>query len=173
MIFTPLRLEGAFVIDLEPRADDRGFFARAWCRKEFEAAGIHADFVQANLASSLRKGTLRGLHYQVSPHEEAKLLRCIRGAVFDVMVDLRAGSPTFRQWFGAELTADNRQMAYVPEGFAHGYVSLVDDTEVLYHVSAFYAPGAERGCRWDDPAFGIQWPRLPEFIISEKDRNWP
>jgi dTDP-4-dehydrorhamnose 3,5-epimerase len=173
MIFTPLPLEGAFVIDLNPISDERGFFARAWCQKEFEEAGIRSSFVQANLAASNRKGTLRGLHYQMAPHAEAKLFRCIRGVVFDVLVDLRADSATFRQWVGVELTQDNRKMVYVPEGFAHGYLALKDNTEVIYHVSAFYAPDAERGCRWDDPAFGIQWPRLTNYIISEKDRCWP
>jgi dTDP-4-dehydrorhamnose 3,5-epimerase len=173
MKFTKTGLDGAFVIEIEPRLDERGFFARAWCRREFEEAGIRSSFVQANLAASNRKGTLRGLHYQMPPHAEAKLLRCIRGAVFDVMVDLRRASPTFRQWAGVELTADNHKMVYIPEGFAHGYLSLEDDTEVLYYVSAFYAPDAEGGCRWDDPALGIQWPRLSSYILSEKDRQWP
>ncbi len=172
MIFTPLPLEGAFVVDLEPRGDERGFFARAWCRKEFAGAGIEVEFVQANLAQSLRKGTLRGMHYQIPPHAEAKMLRCIRGAVFDVMVDLRPDSPTYRKWAGVELTADNRKMVFVPEGFAHGYLTLEDETEVIYQVSAFYAPGAERGFRWDDPAFGIRWPEVPELVVSEKDRRW-
>jgi dTDP-4-dehydrorhamnose 3,5-epimerase len=173
MIFTPLSIEKAFVIDIELRSDDRGFFSRAWCRNEFERAGIRSRFVQANLAHSSRLGTLRGLHYQTAPHEEAKLLRCTRGAVFDVMVDLRVESPTFKQWVGIELTADNRRSVFVPEGCAHGYLTMTNDTEVLYQVSAFYSPEFERGLRWNDSAFGIEWPMMADYFISEKDQNWP
>jgi dTDP-4-dehydrorhamnose 3,5-epimerase len=173
MKFISTGLDGAFVIEIEPIVDERGHFARAWCRREFEAAGIHVDFVQANIAVSKEKGTLRGMHYQRAPHAEVKLLRCVRGSIFDVMIDLRTNSPTFKKWFGIELTAANNKMVYVPEGFAHGYLTTVADTEVFYPVSAFYSPDAEGGVRWDDPAFGIQWPQIEHLIISEKDKHWP
>ena len=173
MIFTETKLAGAFVIDLKKFEDDRGFFSRAWCQNEFEAHGIDFCPVQANLAYTAKKGTVRGMHYQVAPHAEAKLLRCIRGALYDVMVDLRAGSETFGQWFGVELTAENRQMVFVPEGFAHGYQALTDNAEAFYMVGTFYAPGAEQGFRWNDPTFGIEWPITDGLIISEKDQNWP
>jgi len=173
MKFTETGLDGAFVIEIEPRLDERGFFARGWCRREFEAAGIRINFVQANIAFSKNKGTLRGMHFQKAPHAEAKFLRCVRGAVFDVMIDLRTDSPTFKKWFGIELTADNHKMVFIPEGFAHGYLATVDDTEVFYLVSAFYSPDTEGGVRWDDPAFGVKWPMTGNLIISEKDKNWP
>lgn len=173
MIFTETELPGAFVIELERRGDERGFFARAWCRREFEERGLSGRIVQCNLSFNDRSGTLRGLHYQVAPSEETKLVRCISGAVYDVIVDLRPSSPTFKRWLGVELTADNRCALYVPEGFAHGYQTLIDGTETLYQVSEFYAPDAERGVRWDDPAFGIEWPEARELIISEKDLSWP
>jgi dTDP-4-dehydrorhamnose 3,5-epimerase len=173
VIFSPTRLEGAHVIELERREDDRGFFARAWCQKEFAERGLSTDLVQANVAWSERKGTLRGLHFQKPPHAETKVVRCTRGALFDVIVDLRPGSPTQLHWLGVELTADNRKMLYVPEGFAHGYQTLEDDTEAFYHVSAFYAPEAEWGVRWNDPAFGIEWPHPDGALLSEKDRTWP
>jgi dTDP-4-dehydrorhamnose 3,5-epimerase len=172
MIFSPLRLPGAFVIDLEPRRDERGFFARTWCQREFEAHGLTTQMVQANLSHNLRAGTLRGLHYQANPFAEAKLVRCTRGAIWDVIVDVRPDSPTQRQWLGVELTAENYRMLYVPEGFAHGFLTLVDDVEVSYQVSQFYTPGAERGLRWDDPALSITWPQ-PVRVISEKDARWP
>ncbi len=172
MNFTETPLPGAYVIDLEPRRDDRGFFARAWCRSEFAEQGIDTAFVQANLAGSARKGTLRGMHYQKPPHGEAKLVRCIKGRLFDVMVDLRPDSSTYLKWFGVELSAANQRMAYVPASFAHGYLTLEDDTEAFYQVSAFYAPGAEGGFRWNDPAVGIQWPITQGLVISEKDRSW-
>lgn len=173
MIFTETELKGAFIIDIEKREDERGFFARAWCQKELEAHGLKSHWVQANLAFSQRKGTLRGLHYQIAPYEEAKLMRCIRGAIYDVIIDLRPESPTYKQWLGVELTADNHRMLYVPEGFAHGYQSLVDDTEVFYPVSQFYIPGSERGVRWDDPAFAIEWPVTKNLILSDKDKSCP
>ena len=173
MKLTSTGLDGAFVIEIEPIVDDRGFFARAWCRREFEAAGIHLDFVQANIAFSKKKGTLRGMHYQKAPHAEVKLLRCVRGSVFDVMIDLRPNSPSFKKWFGIELTAANNKMVYVPEGFAHGYLTTVADTEVFYPVSAYYSPASEGGVRWNDPAFGIVWPQTEDLIISKKDENWP
>ncbi len=173
MKFTKTGLDGAFVIEIDPVFDDRGFFARAWCRREFEAAGLRLDFVQANIAFSKKKGTLRGMHYQKAPHAEVKLLRCIRGSIFDVMVDLRQNSPTFKKWFGSELTDDNHKMVYVPEGFAHGYLTTAAETEVFYPVSAYYSPAGEAGVRWNDPAFGIEWPQTEGLTISKKDQNWP
>ena len=173
MIFVETDLPDAFVVELERRADDRGFFARAWCRREFEGHGLSGRISQCNLSFNYRAGTLRGLHYQVAPSEEAKLIRCTRGAIYDVIVDLRPRSPTFRRWIGVELTPENGRALYVPEGFAHGYQTLVDETETLYQVSDFYAPDAERGLRWDDPAFGIAWPETAQRIISAKDRTWP
>ena len=173
MIFTEAKLPGAFVLELEKREDERGFFARAWCQREFEAHGLRSQPVQANIALSKKRGTLRGLHYQVAPYEEAKLMRCIRGAIYDVIVDLRPASPTYKQWFGIELSAENHKMLYIPEGFGHGYQALVDDSEVFYQVSQFYTPGAEQGIRWNDPAFGIEWPISENPILSEKDKNWP
>jgi dTDP-4-dehydrorhamnose 3,5-epimerase len=173
MKFAESPLKDAFVIELEPRLDDRGFFARAWCAKEFEAHGLNPRVVQSNVSYNRRRGTLRGMHYQVAPHEETKLVRCIRGGIYDVIVDLRPGSRTHLQWFGVELTADNRRMLYVPEGFAHGFQTLEDDTEVFYQVTEFYTPGAERGIRWDDPALGIEWPHADGRVLSPKDQSWP
>ena len=172
MQFHETPLAGAYLIDLERRGDERGFFARAFCAKEFAAHGLATHFVQVNNSLSATKGTLRGMHYQLAPKAETKLVRCIRGALFDVILDLRRGSPTFGRSFGAELTADNRRMMYVPRGFAHGFVTLVDDTEVLYFVDAFYAPERERGVRWNDPRFGIGWP-IPPAVLSEKDQKLP
>jgi len=172
MIFTETPLAGAFVIALEPRDDERGFFARAFCQNELAEHGLETTVAQANLSFNHRKGTLRGLHMQNPPHGEDKMVRCITGAIFDAIVDLRPGSPTYRQWFGVELSAANRLMLYVPKGFAHGYQSLTDGSEVLYMVTQFYTPGAERGLRWNDPAFGIAWP-LPDPILSEKDAAAP
>jgi dTDP-4-dehydrorhamnose 3,5-epimerase len=173
MIFTETKLKGAFIVEIEKIGDARGFFARAWCEKELAAHDLHVHWVQANIAFSKQKGTLRGLHYQIAPYEEAKLMRCIRGAIYDVIVDLRPESPTYLQWLGVELTADNHKALYVPEGCAHGYQTLMDDTETFYPVSQFYAPGFERGVRWNDPAFGIQWLETDERMISAKDRSWP
>ncbi len=173
MIFHKLKLEGAYRIDLEPREDERGFFARAWCQRELAEHGLETRVVQSNLSYNRHKGTLRGMHYQAPPHEEVKLVRCIRGSIFDVILDLRPDSPTYLQWVGVELTAANRQMLYVPRGFAHGFQTLEDDTEVFYHVSEFYHPEAERGVRWNDPQFAIQWPAVEKRIISPKDQNWP
>ncbi|MEQ8857269.1 MAG: dTDP-4-dehydrorhamnose 3,5-epimerase [Pseudomonadales bacterium] len=172
MNFSETELAGAFVIDLEQVRDERGFFARAWCAREFEAAGLTTVHAQTNLSYNALAGTLRGLHYQVAPHQEAKLVRCIRGSIFDVIVDLRSDSDTCRQWTGVELTAGNRRMLYVPAGFAHAFQTLEDDTEVLYQVNEFYTPGAERGLRFDDPAIGIRWPREVS-MISDKDAGWP
>jgi dTDP-4-dehydrorhamnose 3,5-epimerase len=172
MIFTETKLPGVFIIKIEKREDERGFFARAWCKKEFEAHGLNLDWVQANLAFSKRRGTLRGLHYQIAPYEEAKLMRCIRGAIYDVIIDLRPESPTYKRWLGVELTADNHKMLYVPEGFAHGYQTLMDNTETFYQASQFYSPESERGLRYDDPAFAIEWP-IDVQVISDKDKSWP
>lgn len=172
MIFAETDLAGAFIIDLEQLEDERGFFARAWCQSEFSEHGLQTRVVQCNLSYNRRRGTLRGMHFQVAPSEEAKLIRCTRGAFYDVIIDIRPHSPTYMKWVGVELTADNRRMLYVPEGFAHGYQTLQDDTEAFYQVSEFYTPEAERGIRWNDPRFGIQWPPVGERIISEKDANW-
>lgn len=172
MIFTPLSIPDAVLIDLEPIEDERGFFARAWCRQESKTHCIAGDPVQINIARNHLAGTLRGLHYQLAPYAETKIIRCLCGAIFDIVVDLRPDSPTFTRWAGVELTASNHRSLFVPEGCAHGYLTLVDDTEVLYQVSTCYHPASERGVRWDDPAFGIILP-APVRIISDKDRNWP
>jgi dTDP-4-dehydrorhamnose 3,5-epimerase len=173
MIFTETELPGAYVLDLERREDDRGFFARAWCANELGDLGLETRIVQANVSFNRQKGTLRGMHMQVAPHAEVKVIRATRGSVLDVIVDLRPDSPTYRRWTGVELSAENGRALYVPEGFAHGYQTLEDDTETFYLVSAFYAPDAERGVRWDDPAFGIEWPDPAGAILSEKDATWP
>lgn len=172
MKFHPTPLAGAYTVELEKRGDERGFFARLFCEREFAAQGLETRFVQVNNSLSARKGTLRGLHYQLPPASEVKLVRAVKGALWDVIVDLRAGSPTFGRWFGAELNADNRLMMYVPRGFAHAFITLSDDVEAFYLVSDFYAPQAERGVRWNDPAVGIAWPIEPSEI-SDKDRAWP
>jgi dTDP-4-dehydrorhamnose 3,5-epimerase len=172
MKFHPAPLSGAFTIELDKRGDDRGFFARLFCAQEFGAAGIPTAIAQINNALSSRAGTLRGMHYQLAPSAEIKVVRCIRGAVYDVIVDLRPDSPTFTQWFGAELSAENRLMMYAPRGFAHGIMTLTDEAETLYLASTPYDPQRERGLRFDDPRFGIVWPR-PVTEISEKDRTWP
>ena len=173
MIFTETELPGAYVLDLERRDDDRGFFARAWCMNELGDHGLVTRIVQANVSFNDRKGTLRGMHMQVAPHAEVKVIRATRGSVLDVIVDLRPDSPTFKRWIGVELSAANGRALYVPEGFAHGYQTLEDDTETFYLVSEFYAPDAERGLRWDDPALGIEWPDPENAILSDKDASWP
>lgn len=165
-------LRDAWLLDLDRKGDSRGFFARLFCEQEFEAAGLEAGFVQINDSLSAKAGTLRGLHYQLPPFSEVKVVRCIRGALWDCIVDLRPDSPTFRKWFGVTLSAENRTMLYVPRGFAHGFVTLKDDAEVIYLVSAPYAPDHERGLRWNDPAFAIEWPREPAEM-SDKDAGWP
>jgi dTDP-4-dehydrorhamnose 3,5-epimerase len=172
MIFTPLELAGAYLIDLEPVGDDRGFFARSWCSAEFARHGLVAEVKQANIAYTRRRGTLRGLHYQAAPHEEAKLVRCTRGAAYVVALDLRPQSPSYTRWVAAELTAENRRAMYVPPGCAQGYQTLTDDTEVSYQMSQAYAPEAARGVRFDDPALALRWP-LEIAAISEKDKSWP
>jgi dTDP-4-dehydrorhamnose 3,5-epimerase len=165
-------VHGAHLIDLERRGDERGFFARFFCEREFGDAGLKNHFVQINNSLTAKSGTLRGMHYQLPPSAEVKVVRCVRGALFDVVLDLRPDSPSFGRWFGAELTAENRTMMYVPEGCAHGFVTLQDDTEALYLVSAFYGPDEERGIRFDDPRFAIAWPISPTEV-SAKDRVWP
>jgi dTDP-4-dehydrorhamnose 3,5-epimerase len=170
MIFTETPLPGAYLIDLEKRGDDRGFFARAFCENEFAAHGLAPRFVQVNNSLSAGKGTLRGMHYQLAPRAETKLVRCIRGALYDLILDLRPDSPTFGRSFGAELTAENRRMMYVPKGFAHGFITLADDTEAFYFADEFYAPDRERGVRWNDPRFDLQWP-IPPAVLSDKDAN--
>ncbi len=172
MIFTEAPLKGAWVIDLEPRKDERGYFARAFCAREFEERGLTTRIVQANLSGNVARGTLRGMHYQRPPHAEVKMVRCVAGAVFDAIIDLRPRSPTRLQWFGAELSRENGRMMYVPEGFAHGYQALEAGSEVLYLVSQFYAPEHEAGIRWDDPLFGIRWP-LADVRTSPKDATHP
>ena len=171
MIFIPTKLNGSFIIDLEKHGDERGFFARAWCQKEFAAHGLNENIVQCNVSYNKQKGTIRGLHYQIKPYEEAKLVRCMKGAISDVIVDLRPSSPTYKQWIAVELSEANRRALYVPEGFAHGFQTLMDDTELFYQVSQFYAPEFERGVRWNDPAFAINWP-FPISNISSKDSSY-
>ena len=172
MIVTATELHGAYIVDLNRLEDERGFFARAWCRDELEEHGLNPEIRQINLSFSRRRGTLRGLHYQREPDAEVKLIRCVRGGVYDVIADLRAESPTYGAWFGIELTAENRRALYIPKGCAHGLQTLEDDTEVIYQVSASYAPASEGGIRFDDPYFGIEWP-LAVTEISEKDSSWP
>jgi dTDP-4-dehydrorhamnose 3,5-epimerase len=172
MRFTETELQGAFLIDLERLEDDRGFFARSFCASEFEEHDLNSTVVQSNVSFNSSKGTLRGMHYQVPPAAETKLVRCTRGAIYDAIVDLRPNSPTYLSHLGVELTAENGTALYVPEMCAHGYLTLTDDTEVTYQVGAFYAPEHERGLPHDDPAFGIEWP-LPVRVISDKDRTWP
>jgi len=170
--FYQAELEGACIIELDKLEDERGFFARAWCRKELNDHGLEAQIAQVNVSFNTRAGTLRGMHYQLSPYEETKLIRCTRGALYDVIIDLRLGSPTYKRWMGVELSAQNHKILYVPAQFAHGFVTLDDNTEVLYFMSEFYTPDAGGGFRWNDPEFGISWPHAVE-VISEKDANWP
>jgi dTDP-4-dehydrorhamnose 3,5-epimerase len=173
MKFLPLELGGAYLIELEPHRDERGFFARTWCREELEAHGLDPEIAQCSLSRNERAGTLRGLHFQRPPQAETKLVHCARGAIFDVIVDLRPGSPTCAWWFGAELTEERGNAMYVPEGFAHGFQTLTDNVDVLYMISRPYAPAAAGGVRWDDPAFQIDWPEAAERTISDRDRGWP
>ena len=172
MIFLETALKGAYTIDPEPHTDDRGFFARTFCQREFEAHGLRPTIAQASIASNRLTGTLRGMHYQYPPAAETKVVRCTRGAILDVIIDLRPESPTFLRHVAAELTDANRRALYVPERFAHGYQSLCDDTEVMYEISEFYAPGLAFGLRYDDPALELTWP-LPVTLISTRDRDWP
>lgn len=170
MIFTELELKGAYLVEVKKIEDDRGFFGRAWCANEFTEHGLNRNFVQMNTSFTKKKGTIRGMHYQVDPYQEVKFIRCTRGRIWDVIIDLRPDSPTFKKWVGNELTADNYRMVYVPENFAHGFITLEDNSEVYYPVTQFYTPGAERGLRWDDPSFNIKWP-VEVTLVSEKDRS--
>ena len=171
MKFFETKLKGAFLIEPEPFEDERGFFARTYCRKEFEKHGLdHFDWVQCNISYNRREGTLRGMHYQIAPYAEAKLVRCTMGAIYDVIIDLRPGSESHRQWISAELSAENRKMIFIPQGFAHGFQTLLDNTEVFYQMSEFYAPEYARAVRWNDPQFRICWPEA-ERTISEKDQK--
>ena len=172
MIFTELPLSGAYVIDVEPIRDDRGLNARTYCEREFSGHGLRTPMVQTNVIQNLARGTLRGFHWQDPPHLEAKLFRCTRGAVWDVIIDMRPESPTFEQWTAVELDARNRRQLYVPEQFAQGFVTIEDDTELTYQTSEFHTPGAERGIRWDDPGFAIPWAVQPG-VMSAKDAAWP
>jgi dTDP-4-dehydrorhamnose 3,5-epimerase len=172
MIFVETKLKGAFTVEPELIRDGRGFFARTWTPEEFEARGLNPRLAQCSISYNERRGTLRGMHYQAKPHEEAKLVRCTRGALYDVAVDLREGSPTYLRWAAVELTEHNRIMLYIPEGFAHGYQTLTDGAEVFYMISEAYHPESARGLRWDDPALGIEWP-LPVSVMSERDREFP
>lgn len=173
MIFTETKLRGVFIVDLQLLEDERGFFARSWCQQEFASHGLNPSLVQCNISYNKSKGTLRGMHFQVAPHEEAKLVRCTRGAIYDVIIDLRPHSSTFTRWVAVELMADNHRMVYVPEGFAHGFQTLEDDTDVFYQMSEYYHGAASRGVRWDDPVFGIEWPSSGRRIVSDKDRSYP
>lgn len=173
MKFTETQLKGAYIIEPEMLTDERGFFARSWCQKEFTERGLNPNLVQCNISFNLKKGTLRGMHYQTKPYEEAKLVRCTMGAIHDVIIDLRPESPTFKQWVAVELTAENRKMLYIPEWIAHGFQTLVDNTEVFYQMSEFYHSESATGLRWDDPIFGIVWPQTSQIIISEKDKSYP
>jgi dTDP-4-dehydrorhamnose 3,5-epimerase len=170
--YSPTDIPGVWLIELERRADDRGYFARTWCEQEFRKHGLNSAVTQINTAVSTRAGTLRGMHYQEPPDAEVKVVRCVRGALFDVTVDLRADSPTYGRWFGTTLSGANGLALYIPEGCAHGYITLEPDTELTYMASVPYAPKSARGVRFDDPAFGIRWPRAAE-VISEQDRTWP
>ncbi|HEY9080124.1 dTDP-4-dehydrorhamnose 3,5-epimerase [Magnetovibrio sp.] len=172
MKLTPLEIEGAALIEIEPIHDERGFFARSFCRQAFADAGLTLNIVQSNLSYNAQKGTLRGMHYQAQPNPDPKLVSCIQGAIFDVVVDIREGSKTFCQWFGIELTADNHKALFVPPGCAHGFITLCDDALVQYQMGETFVPGLARGVRWNDPAFGVEWP-LPPSIISDRDATFP
>jgi dTDP-4-dehydrorhamnose 3,5-epimerase len=172
MRFVPTSLAGAWVVEQERHADERGFFARTWCAREFAEQGLESALVQCSVSYNHRRGTLRGLHYQAPPFAEVKLVRCTRGALFDVAVDLRPDSPSFRRWVGVELTAEDGRALYIPRGFAHGFYALADATEVAYQISAPFAPEAARGVRWDDPFLGVQWPG-PVSVIAPRDRDYP
>lgn len=173
MIFEGTQLKGAFIIKLEPLEDERGFFARTFCPEEFEKHGLNTRVVQCNVSYNRKKGTLRGMHYQLAPHSEAKLVTCVAGSIYDVIIDLRPESPTYCKWLAVELSACHpRSMLYIPENFAHGFQTLADDTEVFYQMSEFYHPNSARGLRWDDPGFNIEWPAAKR-IVSEKDQSFP
>lgn len=172
MRFASVRLPGAYLIEPEFISDERGFFARTYCSNEFKEKGLNPNLVQCNVSYNMRRGTLRGMHFQRAPHAEAKLVRCTQGSIYDVIIDLRPDSQTFSQWFGAELSAENRKALYIPEGFAHGFITLQDDTEVLYQMSEFFHSECAAGVRWNDQAFSIQWPEAVQ-VISDRDQNYP
>lgn len=172
MIFVATPLPGAFVVELEQHADDRGYFARAWCQREFAAMGLSHEVAQCNVSHTTRRGTLRGMHWQEAPYGEAKLVRCTRGSIWDVIIDLRPDSPTYTRHFGIELNSVSGRALFVPEGFAHGFVTLEDDTDVFYQMSQFHEPNAARGVRWNDPAFGIVWP-ISEPLLHPRDAHYP
>jgi dTDP-4-dehydrorhamnose 3,5-epimerase len=172
MIFSETELQGAFLIELEKISDERGFFARTYCQSEFRRHGLDTEIVQCNMSLSKRKGTLRGMHFQDAPYKEAKLVSCVKGSIYDVIIDLRPSSSTYCRWFSAELNDENNKMLYVPEGFAHGFQAMEDNAVVFYQMSEFYHPECSNGVRWDDPAFGIEWP-IANPILSERDRCYP
>lgn len=173
MKFTPTKIAGVWLVEIERHQDERGWFARTWCAEEFAKHGLNARLAQCSASFNHRRGTLRGMHYQAAPHEEAKLVRCLRGAVWDVALDLRPGSATFKQWVGAELTPENGRGLYLPEGCAHGFQTIVDDTELLYHISECWQAVSGRGVRWNDPAFGIEWPLSEPIHMSRRDADYP
>ncbi|MBI1910224.1 MAG: dTDP-4-dehydrorhamnose 3,5-epimerase [Deltaproteobacteria bacterium] len=173
MKFIETPLKKAFVVEVEPAFDDRGFFARSWCHEEFSKHGLNADLVQCNISFNLKKGVLRGMHYQAKPHEEAKLVRCTQGGIYDVIIDLRPESSTYKKWFSVELTGENRKMLYIPEGFSHGFQTLTDNAEVFYQMSTLHHPESACGIRWNDPTFKVKWPTVNDLIISSKDQNYP
>ena len=173
MKFIKTKLEGAFIIEPELVKDERGFFARLWCQKEFAKHGLNRNLAQISIAFNQKKGTVRGMHFQKSPYKEAKLVRCTSGAIYDVIIDLRPASKTYKQWVSVEITSKSYKMIYVPEGFAHGYQTLEDNTEVIYHMSEFFTPEYYSGVRWNDPVFNIKWPYTEKIIISDKDKSYP
>ena len=173
MIFHKTGLQGAYAIEPKRIEDSRGFFARAWCQKEFEKAGLETNFVQCNLSFNVSKGTVRGMHFQKHTYQEVKLVRCTKGEIFDVIVDLVPTSATYLKWFGIRLSEKNHKMLYIPKNYAHGYQTLCDESEIFYQVSQFYVPGSEAGLRWDDPELAIQWPITTQVTISDKDKSWP
>lgn len=172
MIFTETKLKGAFIVDIDLLEDERGFFARAWCEEEFKQHGLNPRLVQCNISFNKKRGTLRGMHFQVAPFAEAKLVRCTMGSIYDVIIDVRPTSPTFKQWFSVELSAENRRAVYIPDGFAHGFQTLMDNTEVFYQMSEFYHSECARGIRWDDSAFSVKWV-IPIENLSDRDSNFP
>jgi dTDP-4-dehydrorhamnose 3,5-epimerase len=172
MIFKETKLKGTYIIEIEPIQDERGLFARTWCKNEFEEHGLNSNLVQCNISFNKKRGTLRGLHYQTTPYEEDKLVRCTRGSIYDVIIDLRPNSKTYKQCVSVEITSENRKMLYIPKGFAHGFQTLEDNTEVFYQMSEFYHDECARGIRWDDAVFGIKWPVEEKIIISSKDKSW-
>lgn len=173
MRFTETSLPGVYLVDIEPIADERGFFSRIWCQQEFDTHGLDSVTAQSSISFNRRRGTVRGMHYQVAPHQEAKLVRCIAGSLLDVVMDLRPGTPTYGRWLSTELTSINRRSLFIPQGLAHGFQTLEDNTEVLYCISHAFHPGSSRGIRWDDPAFSIDWPIRSGIIISGKDSTYP